>query len=130
MTEARKMAEEANRMGQEAQEQAQRVGQVFQKAAEGGVAAASRSFGEATRGFQAIAAEIMDYSKKAFDDAMRTWQQLIGVKSVEQAVEIQSQYAKRVYDNHMAELSKLGEMYAGLAKDASKPLEQASKRFT
>ena len=27
----------------------------------------------------------------------------MGVKSLEQAVEIQSQYAKRIYDNHMAE---------------------------
>ena len=49
------------------------------------------------------------YSKKAFDDAIRTWEQLIGVKSVEQAVQIQSDYAKKAYENHMAELSKLGE---------------------
>jgi hypothetical protein len=72
---------------------------------------------------------MMSYSKAAFDDAMRTWEQLIGVKSL-QAVEIQSQYAKRVYDNHMAELSKLGEMYVGMVRDASKPVEQTSKRFS
>jgi hypothetical protein len=66
----------------------------------------------------------------ALIDAMRTWEQLIGVKSLEQAVEIQSQYAKRVYDNHMAELSKLGEMCVGMARDASKPIQETSKRFT
>jgi hypothetical protein len=130
MAEAKRMAEEANRMGQEAQERAQRVGHELQKAAEGGLEAASRSFSEANRGFQAIAAEMTEYSKKAFDDAIRTWEQLIGVKSLEQAIEIQSQYAKRVYDNHMAELSKLGEMYVGMVSNASKPVEQASKRFT
>jgi hypothetical protein len=79
---------------------------------------------------QALAAEMVNYSKAAFDDAMRTCEQLIGVKSLEQAVEIQSQYAKRVYDNHIAELSKLGEMCVSMARDASKPIQETSKRFT
>ena len=119
MQEAKRMADEAKRMGQEAQEGVQ-----------SGFEAASKSFSEANRGFQDLAAEMMSYSKAAFDDAMRTWEQLIGVKSIEQAVEIQSQYAKRVYDNHMAELSKLREMYVGMARDASKPIQETSKRFT
>ena len=37
---------------------------------------------------------------------IRTWEQLMGVKSLKQAVEIQSQYAKRVYDNHCQSLEK------------------------
>jgi len=123
------MAEEVNRMGEEMQARAQKFGREYEKAAETGFAAASRSFGEANRGFQALAAEMMNYSKATFDDAVRTWEQLIGVKSLEQAIQIQSDYAKRVYDNHMAELSKLGEMYVSVVRDASKPVEQASKRF-
>jgi hypothetical protein len=119
MQETKRMAEEAKRMGQETQEGVQ-----------SGFEAASKSFSEANRGFQVLAAEMMSYSKTAFDDAMRTWEQLIGVKSLEQAVEIQSQYAKRVYENHMAELSKLGEMCVGTARDASKPIQETSKRFT
>ena len=55
----------------------------------------------------------------------KAFEQLIGAKSVEQAVEIQSQYAKKAYDTYVAEFSKLGEMYAGLAKDAYKPVEAA-----
>src|SRR5262249_10022690 len=54
---------------------------------------------------------------------------LIGVKSVEQAIQIQCDYAKQVYDNHMAELSKLGEMCMGMMRDASKPVEDASRKF-
>ena len=130
MPETKRMAEEATRMGEEAQEQTIRVGHEYQKAAEIGVEAASRSFGEVNRGLQALAAEMTDYSKKAFDDAIRTWEQLIGVKSLEQAIQIQSQYAKRVFENHIAELSKLGEMGLGMVREASKPVEQVSKRFT
>jgi len=128
MAEAKRMTEEVNRMGQEARDQARRVGQEFQRTAEGGLEAAGRSFNEVNRGFQALANEITNYSKQAFDDAMRTWEQLLGVKSLEQAIEIQSQYAKRVYDNHMAELSKLAGMYSAMVRDAAAPVEKAIKR--
>jgi len=129
VVETRRMAHEATRFGEEVQEGAQRFGREYQKAAETGFETASRSFGEANKGFQALAAEMMEYSKAAFDDAIRTWGQLIGVRSLEQAVQIQSDYAKRVYENHMAEMSKLGEMCAGMVRDASKPVEDASRKF-
>jgi hypothetical protein len=60
---------------------------------------------------------------------IRTWEQLIGAKSLEQAMQIQSDYAKRAYENHMAELSKLGQMYMGMVSDASKSVEEASRRL-
>ena len=97
----------------------------FQKVGKDGFDAAVKSFGEMNKGFQAIAAEVTDYSKKAFEDGTRAFEQLIGAKSVEQAVEIQSTYAKKAYDTYIAEMSKLGEMYVGLAKDAYKPVEAA-----
>jgi phasin family protein len=97
----------------------------FQKVGKDGFDAAVRSFGEVNKGFQAIAAEFTDFSKKSFEDSTRAFEQLIGAKSVEQAVEIQSQFAKKAYDTYIAEVSKLGEMYVGLAKDAYKPVEVA-----
>lgn len=100
----------------------------FQKVGKDGFDAAVKSFGEVNKGFQAIAAEVTDYSKKAFEDGTRAFEQLIGAKSVEQAVEIQSQYAKKAYDSYIAEVSKLGEMYAGLARDVCKPVEVAFNR--
>jgi phasin family protein len=97
----------------------------FQKVGKDGFDATVRSFGEVNKGFQAIAAEITDYSKKAFEDSTRAFEQMIGAKSVEQAIEIQSQYAKKAYDTYISEMSKLGEMYVGLAKDAYRPVEAA-----
>jgi hypothetical protein len=97
----------------------------FQKVGKDGFDAYVRSFGEMNKGFQAIAAEVTDYSKKAFEDSTRAFEQLVGAKSVEQAIEIQSQFAKKAYDTYMAEMSKIGEMYVGLAKDAYKPVEAA-----
>ena len=104
-------------------EQFSKMGEEFQTIGKDGFDAAMRSFGEANEGLQAIAAEVTDYSKRAFEESTRAFQQLIGAKSIEQAIEIQSQYAKKAFDTYVAQMSKLGEMYVGLAKDTYKPVE-------
>ena len=43
-------------------------------------------------------------------------------------MEIQSQFAKKAYDTYISEISKLGEMYVAIARNASKPVEQATAR--
>jgi hypothetical protein len=106
----------------------QKMGEEFQKVGKDSYDAALRSFGEVNKGFQAIAAEMTDFSRKTFDDVIRAWEQFLGAKSVDQAFEIQAQYAKKAYDNYMAEVSKLGEMYVGLARSAYKPVEQAAAK--
>jgi hypothetical protein len=104
----------------------QRFNDEVQKAGKDGFDAVVSSFGEANKGLQAIAAEITAYSKKSFEDGTRAFEQLLGAKSFEQVIQIQSEYARMVYEAHVAELSKLGEMYAGLTRNAYKPVEQAA----
>ena len=96
----------------------------FQKMGKDNYDAMVRSYGAVDKGLQAIAAQWTEFSKQAFEDATRTFEKLVGVKSFEQAIEIQSAYAKRAYDSWVAEASKLGEMYAGIAREANKPVEK------
>jgi hypothetical protein len=77
---------------------------------------------------QAIAAEITNYSKKAFEDGSHAFEQLVSAKSAEQAFEIQTRYAKKAYGSYMAQMSKRGEMYVGLARSAYKPIEDAASK--
>ena len=102
-----------------------RTGEQFQRASQEGFDAVVRAYGEANKGLQAIAAEVTDYSNNAFEDATRAFQQLVSAKSAEQAFEIQSQYAKKAYDTYIAQVSKFGEMWVDLARDAYKPVERA-----
>jgi hypothetical protein len=130
MPETKRVAEEASRMGQQAQEQARRVGQEFQTAAEGGLEAATRSIGEMNRGMQAIAIELTDFSKRRLEDVLQAWEHLLRARNFGEMIDVQARYAQGAYNAYMSEMSKLGEMYLGTARDASKPVEQASKRFT
>ena len=101
------------------------IGEAYQKVSKEGFDAAVRSLGEVNRGFQALAAEVTGYSKNAFEDGIRAWEQLLAAKTVDQAIEIQSQYAKKAYDAYVAQASKLGELYASAVRDAYRPFEKA-----
>ena len=99
-------------------------GEEFQRVSKDGFDAAVSSFGEVNNGLQAIAAEFTAYSKKTFEDGTRAFEQLLGAKSFEQVIEIQSQYAKKAFDAYVAQASKIGEMYVDLARTAYRPVEQ------
>lgn len=99
--------------------------QDFQKIGQTNVDTALKLFGDWNKGWQAIAAELQDYSKRAFEDGTATFEKLAAAKSLEQAYEIQSSFAKRAYDDYVHQLTKIGGMYTNLAKDAYKPVEKA-----
>lgn len=86
---------------------------------------AMKMFGEWNKGWQAIAAEMNDYSKRSFEEGTATFERLLSAKSVDQALEIQTAYAKRAYDDYMHQMSKIGGMYASLTKEAYKPIERS-----
>jgi hypothetical protein len=97
----------------------------FQKLGQTNVDAAMKVFGEWNKGWQAIAAEMTDYTKRSFEDSSATFEKLVSSRSIEQVMEIQTTYAKRAYDEYMHQLTKIGGMYAELAKEAYRPMERA-----
>lgn len=84
-----------------------------------------KMWGDWTKNWQAIAAEMTDYTKRSFEEGTQTFEKLLGAKTVEQALEIQTSYAKKAYDEYMREMNKIGTMYADIAKEAYKPVEKA-----
>ncbi len=84
---------------------------------------AMKSWGAVSKGAQAIAVEMADYSKKSFEESTAALEKLFGVKSLDKAIELQTEYAKTAYEGFVAEATKLGELYADLAKETYKPFE-------
>ena len=89
----------------------------------GNTDAATKSFEEVSKGVQAIVTEAADYSKKSFEEGTKFLEQLLGTKSVEKAIELQQGYFKNAYEGFVAQASKIGGLYADLAKETYKPLE-------
>ncbi len=106
----------------------QKTTEDFQKVGQANYDAVVRAYGEASKSFQAIGQELNDYTKSSFESASRAFEQLAGAKSLERALEIQTNYAKTAYESWTAEVSKIGEMYQAVASDAYKPFEKAFKK--
>ena len=85
--------------------------------------ATMKSFGSLSKSWQAISVELADYSKRVFEQSTAATEKLLGAKSIEKAVEVQSDYAKSAYEGFVAEATKLGELYSDLAREAYKPFE-------
>lgn len=86
---------------------------------------ALKTYSNTSKGLQAIATETADYAKKSFEASVAHFQSLMSVKSLETAIELQSSYAKSAMEGYVAEMTKLGEMYADLAKEAYEPAKAA-----
>jgi hypothetical protein len=94
------------------------------------VDATVQSFEGVTKATQAIATEIAEYSRRSFEEGARAVEKLTGAKSLDKAVEVQTEYAKATYESYVSEVTKLGELYADLAKEAFRPYQSFGARVT
>jgi hypothetical protein len=88
-----------------------------------GMDVAMKSFDAWTKNAQAIATEVADYSKKSFEESAAVWEKLMATKSLEKAVEVQSDYLKSSYEDLLTEATRLGKLYTDFAEQAYKPFE-------
>ena len=95
----------------------------FQKLSQQNMDKALKIFGEWHAGWRAISAGLTDFTKRSFDDSAATVEKLLSAKSLDQAVAIQSDFAKRAFDAYLHELSKIGGVYAQLLKNSHDPIE-------
>jgi hypothetical protein len=95
----------------------------IQKISKDNIDVMTRSFGVMPQAVQAMAAEMAEYSKRSFENGAKAIQNLLAVKSLDKAMEVQSGYAKTAYEDYTAQVTKLGQLYSQLAKEAFKPFE-------
>ncbi len=75
------------------------------------------------KNIQTIATETTEFSKKSMESGAAFLERLLGAKSLDSAIQIQSDYAKTSYEALVAQATKIGELWSSLVKDAFKPIE-------
>ena len=80
-------------------------------------------------GLSAIATAYGDYAKRSYEDTKSFVEKLSGVKSVDKALEAQSEFAKSAYETFVADSQKIAGLYGDLAKQVFKPLESLAAKF-
>lgn len=78
----------------------------------------------ATKGAEALGAETFAYSKKAAEDQVAAVKSLASAKSVQEAMELQTTWAKSALEAYIAQMSKASEIVSASIKDSMKPLNE------
>ena len=77
----------------------------------------------AGKGIETLNSEIVSYSKGAIEDSIAASKAIMGSKSVHEAFELQTDYAKNAFESYVEELTKFNALMTTTAKDAFAPLQ-------
>ena len=94
-----------------------------QKVGQDNINRAVESFSALSRGWQALAVETADFSRKSFQDGAAHVETLLGTQTFDRAVKAQTDFVTTAYENAVGQAARLGEIYLGVAKDVAKPFE-------
>lgn len=82
------------------------------------------SYSEMARGFQAIAAEASAYSQRSFEQMTAFMDSLVSSRSLNDTCQLQAAYVTSSCSSLMDEGSKLGNLYADLARSTCRHYER------
>ena len=91
--------------------------------AKGNVEALLASTKAATAGLEAIAHQVADFSRKSFEETTAAARAMTTVKTPNELMQLQSDFAKTQFDAAVAELSKLSETMVKLAGEVFEPVQ-------
>ncbi|HVV28219.1 MAG TPA: TIGR01841 family phasin [Rhizomicrobium sp.] len=77
----------------------------------------------AGKGIESINNEIYSFSKQSIEDTVAATKAVMGSKSVHEAFEFQTDFAKSAFEAYVAELSKLSELATSTTKETFEPLK-------
>jgi hypothetical protein len=80
--------------------------------------------------FLAIATAHGDYTKKSFEDTKLFFEKLCGAKSLADAIEVQTEFAKTAFETFTIEAKTIGVLYGDLAKQSYKPFGGFTAKMT
>lgn len=86
------------------------------------------SFTVATKGVEGFNTSAASYAKDSVEGGVEAAKSIASAKSVQEVIEIQSEYAKTSMDRYMSEMTKTTDLLSGMFKNAWRPLnDRASK---
>jgi phasin family protein len=77
----------------------------------------------AGKGVETLHNEFYAFSKQSVEDSISATKALLGTKSVHEALELQTDFAKSAFENYVSQVTKLGEIVSATAKETLEPIQ-------
>lgn len=76
----------------------------------------------AAKGFEQINSELLAFSRQSMEDGVAAVKTIMGSKSLQEAMEAQSDFTKSAFDAYVSQMSKVGELFVSATRDAIEPI--------
>jgi phasin family protein len=88
-----------------------------------------KSAAVAGKGAETLHNEIYAYAKQSMENSIAAGKAILSAKSVHEAIEVQTGFAKSAFENYVAELSKFNQLFTAAAKDSFAPLQTRAQAW-
>lgn len=138
----KKTVEQAAQLQGKAQAQAEKIqaagAQAFREGVDKSVASLSElnahgkknlealveSASAAQKGAEALSQQAVSYSKKSWEDATAAAQSLSQARSIQELLELQTNWAKSATETYLSEATRAAEIFTASVKDSFKPINE------
>ena len=87
------------------------------------VEACLKAANAAGKGVEALQNEMYLFSKQSVEETIATTKAVLGAKSVHEAFEIQSDFAKSAFDTYVGQINRMNEIFLSTSKETFEPLQ-------
>jgi phasin family protein len=77
----------------------------------------------AGKGVETLQSEMYSFSKQSLEESLAATKAVLGSKSVHEAFEIQTDFAKTAFDAYVGQMTRISEIFASTTKEAIQPLQ-------
>ena len=77
----------------------------------------------AGKGIESINSELYSYSKESIEESIAAGKAILGSKSIHEAFELQTDFAKSAFEAYVGQLTKFSELFTSTTKDTFAPLQ-------
>ena len=85
--------------------------------------AVAKSATAAGKGAETLHGEIYAYSKQSIEDSIAAAKAVLSAKSVHEAFELQTDFAKTAFDTYVGQMTKIGEIMTAATKQTFEPFQ-------
>jgi len=88
-----------------------------------------KSANAAGKGLETINSEVFSYTRKSIEESVVATKAIMASKSVDEAIQLQSEYSKSAFETYVDELAKFQDMALAITKSAATPLQARVSAF-
>lgn len=77
----------------------------------------------AGKGFETYQSEMFAFTKQSVEDSLAVTKAVLGARSVHEAIQTQSGFAKTAFDTYVGEVNRLNEIALSTAKETFEPIQ-------